>query len=583
MHRRAKHTVSAEPSGSASEELPPPLQAERHLDAHLAPSSAVRVYLRIRPRFAGRAFTDPAFNVSDATTVETTTATLIHQQKKRFRFTKVFPECCSQMQLFQEVVRDQLDDFVRGANVLLFAYGPTAGGKTHTVQGPPNDPGLVPRTFEHLFKLIGSRVCKGAPVRPDCFDDVVPLSAEQEASALLRKGRLLDMKAARSATDFSRVASSSSHESLLHSCDSSYDEAQVSLWLSCYEIYKEGIYDLLLPSAEAATKKGGQWRTILKLGEDRAKRAFVRGLVEVPVHSADEAHRLFCLARTNQTIAETRLNRSSSRSHCVFMVRLVTSTSGTENWQVRTMMLCDLAGSERPSKAGTDGSWLREAGCINNSLSVLSRCLEGLRSKDAFKKAPVPFRESKLTQAMQAYFTTGAQVSLVVNICPSMSVFEESLNALKFSAVAIEVVPLQLESRHVRCKEAVRRLSERWNRAMGGDELPDGSLAQNKAEEVAPPAALDAHEAELFETIEALQRDLEDSRCQLKFVQKMAAVSETRANTYKGLMKCMEQELRMLRESAFHALEFRARTASEIAQLKRHSMCGCGHVPNTPA
>ncbi|XP_065301674.2 kinesin-like protein KIF20A isoform X3 [Dermacentor albipictus] len=325
------------------------------------------------------------------------------------------------------------------------------------------------------------------------------------------------MKAARSATDFGRVASSSSHESLHHSCDSSYDEAQVSLWLSCYEIYNEGIYDLLLPSAEAATKKGGQWRTILKLGEDRAKRAFVRGLVEVPVHSADEAHRLFCLARTNQTIAETRLNRSSSRSHCVFMVRLVTSTSGTENWQVRTMMLCDLAGSQRPSKAGTDGSWLREAGCINNSLSVLSRCLEGLRSKDAFKKAPVPFRESKLTQAMQAYFTTGAQVSLVVNICPSMSVFEESLNALKFSAVAIEVVPLQLESRHVRCKEAVRRLSERWNRAMGGDELPDGSLAQNKAEEVAPPAALDVHEAEeLFETIEALQRDLEDSRCQLK-------------------------------------------------------------------
>ncbi|XP_065301672.2 kinesin-like protein KIF20A isoform X2 [Dermacentor albipictus] len=405
------------------------------------------------------------------------------------------------------------------------------------------------------------------------------------------------MKAARSATDFGRVASSSSHESLHHSCDSSYDEAQVSLWLSCYEIYNEGIYDLLLPSAEAATKKGGQWRTILKLGEDRAKRAFVRGLVEVPVHSADEAHRLFCLARTNQTIAETRLNRSSSRSHCVFM---------------------------RPSKAGTDGSWLREAGCINNSLSVLSRCLEGLRSKDAFKKAPVPFRESKLTQAMQAYFTTGAQVSLVVNICPSMSVFEESLNALKFSAVAIEVVPLQLESRHVRCKEAVRRLSERWNRAMGGDELPDGSLAQNKAEEVAPPAALDVHEAEeLFETIEALQRDLEDSRCQLKFVQKMAAVSESRANTYKGLMKCMEQELRMLRETAFHALEFRARTASEIAQLKRHSMaeqastmdlrrrleaaerqvaeleeklgrkadaqnvtenmCGCGHVPNTPA
>ncbi|XP_049525753.1 kinesin-like protein KIF20B [Dermacentor silvarum] len=502
MERPARpYTGSAESAQSENEELLPPLEAVcRQLDADLAPRSALKVYLRIRPRVGGRAFTNPAFHPCDETTVESTTAILEHQHKKRFSFTKVFPEGSSQAQLFQEVVRDPLEAFVHGSNVLLFAYGPTSGGKTYTMQGPPTDPGIVPRTLERLFKLCGPRVCKGAQVRPDCFDDVVPLSAEEEASALLRKGKLLGEKAARSAVDFStfHMPSNSSDESLSDSCDSNYGdkEQQVSLWLSFYEIYNEGIYDLLVPSAEAATKKkGGQRRTILKLGEDRAKRAFVRGLVEVPVYSANEAYRLLCLARNNQTFAETQLNRISSRSHCVFMVRLVTSRldsrDGSQNWHVSTLMLCDLAGSERASKAGTDGWRLRESGRINKSLMVLSRCLEGLRNnKDASKKAPVPFRESKLTQVMQAFFTTGGQVSLVVNICPAMSMLEESLNALKFSAVAIEVVPLQLESRQVRCKETVRRLTERWHRASGGEGLHDGYLAPNLPEDMAAPAVL---------------------------------------------------------------------------------------------
>ncbi|KAH7946484.1 hypothetical protein HPB49_025590 [Dermacentor silvarum] len=575
------YTGSAECAQSASVELLPPVETVcKQLEANLAASSALKVYLRIRPRIGGRTFTNPAFQPCDDTTVESTTATLEHQHQKRFTFTKVFPEGSSQEQLFMEAVRDPVDAFVNGANVLLFAYGPTAGGKTYTMQGPPADPGVVPRTLDRLFKLLGPQVCKGAPVRPDCFDDVASLSAEEEASALLLKAKLLGEKGARSAADFStfHLPTNESDDSLFlsRSSDGGYgDKAQALLWLSFYEIYNEGIYDLLLPSAEAASKKkGGQRRTILKLGEDRAKRAFVRGLVEVPVHSADEAHRLLCLARDNQTFAETQLNRSSSRSHCVFTVRLVASgvdsRDGSRNWHVSTLMLCDLAGSERPSKAGTDGSRLREAGRINTSLMVLSRCLEGLRNnKDASKKAPVPFRESKLTQVMQAYFTTGGQVSLIVNICPAMSMLEESLNALKFSAVAIEVVPLQLESRHVRCKEAVRRLTERWQRASGGEGLRDGFLAPNVAEDVAASAALDADEAEeLFETIEALERDLEDIRGQLKWAQKMAAANEAEVKDYKDLVKHLELELRNQRDSADRELAIRVRNACEITRLE---------------
>ncbi|XP_075547983.1 uncharacterized protein LOC142582307 isoform X2 [Dermacentor variabilis] len=397
------YTGSAESAQSASAELLPPVETVcKQLDANLAASSALKVYLRIRPRIGGRSFTNPAFQPCDDTTVESTTATLEHQHQKRFTFTKVFPEGSSQEQLFMEAVRNPVDAFVNGANVLLFAYGPTAGGKTYTMQGPPTDPGVVPRTLDRLFKLLGPQVCKGAPVRPDCFDDIVSLSAEEEASVLLQKAKLLGEKGARSAADFSTF--------------------------------------------------------------------------HLPANDSDGS--LF-------------LSRSS------------------------------------------DGGYGENA------------------------------------QVMQAYFTTRGQVSLVVNICPAMSMLEESLNALKFSAVAIEVVPLQLESRHVRCKEAVRRLTERWHRASGGEGLRDGSLAPNLAEDVAAPAALDADEAEeLFETIEALERDLEDTRGQLKWAQKMAAANEAQVNDYKDLVKHLEQELRKQRDSADREMAIRVRNACEITRLE---------------
>ncbi|KAK8783481.1 hypothetical protein V5799_010154, partial [Amblyomma americanum] len=165
--------------------------------------SALKVYLRLRPCVGSTPFTKPAFEPHSETTVASTTATLEHQQQKCFNFTKVFPEGSSQEQLFQGVVKELLDAFIEGKNVLLFAYGPTAGGKTHTMQGPCTDPGIVPRTLDRLFHLLGTQICQGAPVRPDCFDEVVQLNTTEEAAVLQLKNQLLGEKGARSAADFS--------------------------------------------------------------------------------------------------------------------------------------------------------------------------------------------------------------------------------------------------------------------------------------------------------------------------------------------------------------------------------------------
>lgn len=51
----------------------------------------------------------------------------------------------------------------------------------------------------------------------------------------------------------------------------------------------------------------------------------------------------------------------------------------------------------------------------------------------------IPFRESKLTHFLQFFFCGAGRVSMVVNINQNSSCFDETLNVLKFSALAQKV------------------------------------------------------------------------------------------------------------------------------------------------
>ena len=45
-------------------------------------------------------------------------------------------------------------DAMRGYHGAVIAYGQTSTGKTHTMQGTPDDPGLIPIAIEECFKYI---------------------------------------------------------------------------------------------------------------------------------------------------------------------------------------------------------------------------------------------------------------------------------------------------------------------------------------------------------------------------------------------------------------------------------------------
>ena len=162
---------------------------------------------------------------------------------------------------------------------------------------------------------------------------------------------------------------------------------------------------------------------------------YIKGLKEVPVSSSDEAYQLLMIGRQNLQFAATKLNQQSSRSHCIFTVKVVrvAGDSGPVPNLARTSMLsfCDLAGSERIKKTLNTGDRQKEAGNINTSLLVLGRVLKALRHnqvlKDVRKHHLVPYRDSKLTRLFQTFFTGRGKAVICVNVSQDPNLYDESI------------------------------------------------------------------------------------------------------------------------------------------------------------
>ena len=48
------------------------------------------------------------------------------------------------LQVYEKTTRDIIEKVVGGFNGTVFAYGQTSSGKTHTMMGVPQEPGIVP-------------------------------------------------------------------------------------------------------------------------------------------------------------------------------------------------------------------------------------------------------------------------------------------------------------------------------------------------------------------------------------------------------------------------------------------------------
>jgi len=112
----------------------------------------VRVYCRVRPlnaRESGSCISFPSPDEIRIQNEETGT-------KKTWQFNMVLNEKSTQSMLF-DGVRDLVVSMLDGYNVCIFAFGQTGAGKTHSMQGTKDQPGIYTRTFNELFKVAADR------------------------------------------------------------------------------------------------------------------------------------------------------------------------------------------------------------------------------------------------------------------------------------------------------------------------------------------------------------------------------------------------------------------------------------------
>lgn len=76
-------------------------------------------------------------------------------REHKFVFDRLFDEDASQNDVYQNTTRPLLDSVLDGYNATVFAYGATGCGKTHTILGTPEYPGVIFLTMKELYERIG--------------------------------------------------------------------------------------------------------------------------------------------------------------------------------------------------------------------------------------------------------------------------------------------------------------------------------------------------------------------------------------------------------------------------------------------
>jgi kinesin family protein C1 len=152
------------------------------------------------------------------------------------------------------------------------------------------------------------------------------------------------------------------------------------------------------------------------------------------------------VAARTRSVASTKMNSQSSRSHSVFMLHLNGFNEDSGAIVSGALNLCDLAGSERldRSGAGADAARLKETQSINKSLSCLGDVFNAL----ATGASHVPYRNSKLTYLLQDCLSGDGKALMFVNLSPTTASSGESVCSLRF-AQRVNQVELGKATKHV--------------------------------------------------------------------------------------------------------------------------------------
>ncbi|XP_037252889.1 kinesin-like protein KIF20A isoform X1 [Falco biarmicus] len=373
----------------------------------------------------------------------------IGQAMHRFSFTKIFGPDVGQKLFFDATMKQIIKDVLNGQNWLVYTYGITNSGKTHTIQGTNKDGGILPRSLAVIFNSVGDQLYQAMDVKPSLSNEVILLNStqvrqeENKKQTVLRGGlrevsvwllggltgkgwchttyvlmfsvsfqeELLMSQKRRPTTESrlqattgcsfdSGVAGLSSSSQLANHSDTSQQEEPGPRWADsdCVSLTDAGdvqfsiwvsffeIYnELIYDLLEPALPSRTRKRQTLRLCEDQTGSPYVKDLNWINVQDADEAWKLLKLGRKNQSFASTHMNHNSSRSHSVFSIRILHLQRGGTGIVKISELSLCDLAGSERCKDLKSGDRMKEANNINTSLHTLGRCIAALRQNQQSK------------------------------------------------------------------------------------------------------------------------------------------------------------------------------------------------------
>lgn len=358
-------------------------------------TASVQVVVRLRP-LNDREKKHGTLPVISASTSDKTVTVIkgsgARQVKSSYKFDSIFTSFSTQEDVFEATLQPIIRDVLNGYESTVFAYGQTGTGKTHTMEGDLSDVqqhGVIPRSAAAIFDALGK--------------------------------------------------------------NPNYVSSDV--YCSLLEIYNEELSDLLVDRSSkrwnslAKDKTAGTKLTIME-GENGP---FCRGLTETKVTTAEELLALMQKAHQQRHTGETEMNKESSRSHCIFTLRVKAKRQLADGsiLEVGGKLHCvDLAGSECAKACGNAGQQQatreRERMNINRSLLTLGRVVKLLKERSekpsSFSSVRIPYRDSKLTRILQESLGGRCKTCLIATISPSVTAIEESMSTLNYAQAANGII-----------------------------------------------------------------------------------------------------------------------------------------------
>ncbi|KAH7909035.1 P-loop containing nucleoside triphosphate hydrolase protein [Hygrophoropsis aurantiaca] len=338
--------------------------------------------------------------------------------------------------VYNAVARSHVCAAMDGYNSVIFAYGQTASGKTFTLSGNEDQPGIIPRAMKDVFAYI-----RRTPTR----------------EYLLRCSYL-------------EIYNETIYDLLASPSSSAAQPVQIQ---------GNGI---LVPLREEVVTSLKSVKEVLERGE-RNRRTASTDWNE----RSSRSHSVFRLVVESRERgaekAESGRQTPGCRPPTPGGPRL--QTLGGRSVQTSVLSLIDLAGSE---KATSDKERTREGKYINTSLLTLGSVIGTLAENAAKNKSDhVPYRNSKLTRLLQPSLSGDARISVICTVNPDVNAVAESTSTLLF-AQRIKKVQLNAKKKEVVDTDA---LIERYRK-----EIEDlkARLVEREAEAPARNRRLSARE-----------------------------------------------------------------------------------------